>query len=55
MVIDTVEVRFPTLLDVAQQNVPLVKDKNVLKQLMKQIAQAPDEAMALWTLNTYAA
>ena len=48
-----VEVRFPALLEVAKQNVPLLKRRNELRQLAKQIMRAPDETFARWALNTF--
>ena len=48
-----VEVRFPALLEVAKQNVPLLKGRNELRQLAKQIMRAPDETFARCALNTF--
>ena len=50
-----VEARFPTLLDGARQNVPLIKGRSELSQLAKQILRAPDETFARWALNTFEA
>jgi len=53
-VLYVVEARFPTLLDVARQTVPLIKGRSELSLLAKQIMRAPDEAFARWTLDTFA-
>ena len=50
-----VEVRFPQLVEVAQQKVTNIQSVEMLKQLTKQIATAEDEKTALWVLNSYAA
>ncbi len=55
MVLDVVEVRFPTLLEVAKEKVIQLEDKNVLRVLAKQIMLAPDETYARLTLESFAA
>jgi hypothetical protein len=54
-VLYVVEARFPTLLDVARQNVPLIKSRSELSLLAKQILRAPDETFARWALDTFVA
>ena len=54
-VIDFIEVRFPTLLEVAQEQVVHLNKSDELSRLMKQVALAPDEATARWVLGTFAA
>ena len=54
-VIDFIEVRFPTLLEVAQKQVVHLNKSDELSRLMKQVALAPDEATARWVLGTFAA
>ena len=55
MVIDLVDARFPSLVDLARQRVPKIKETDDLRQLGRQIATAPDEASALRVLSSYAA
>ena len=55
MVTTLIEVRFPQLVDIAQQNVSNIQSVEMLKQLSKQIATANDEKTVLWVLNSYAA
>ena len=50
-----VGVRFPQLVEIAQQKVPNIQSVEMLTQLTKQIAIAEDEKTALWILNSYAA
>jgi len=50
-----VEIRFPKLVEVAQQKIPGIQSVEMLSQLTKQIATAEDEKTALWVLNSYAA
>jgi flagellar biosynthesis/type III secretory pathway protein FliH len=54
-VLDIVEIRFPTLLEVAQEQIVHLNDTNSLSLLTKQIILAPDEATARWALSTLAA
>jgi hypothetical protein len=54
-VLDFVEVRFPTLVLVAQEQIVRLNKADELSRLMKQIALAPDEATARWVLGTFAA
>lgn len=53
--LDLVEVRFPALVELAQQQVAHLNKSDELSRLMKQIALAPDEATARWLLSTLAA
>ena len=55
MIVGLVEVRFPSLAELAQERVALVRNTDALSQLMKQVATVPDEATALWLLNSLAA
>ena len=55
MVTTLVEVRFPQLVEVAQQKVTSIQSVEMLAQLIKQIATVEDEKTALWVLNSYAA
>lgn len=50
-----VEVRFPTLVEVAQERIVSIQNVDMLNQLAKQIFTAQDEQTALWVLNSYAA
>ncbi len=54
-VIDFIEVRFPALIEVAQEQVVQLNKPDELSRLVKQIALAPDEATARWVLGTFAA
>jgi hypothetical protein len=54
-VLDFVEVRFPTLVPVAQEQIVRLNKADELSRLMKQIALAPDENTARWVLGTFAA
>ena len=54
-VLDVVEARFPALLEIAQEKVAHLDDRNELRHLARQIILAPDEQTARWALNTYAA
>ena len=53
--LDLIEVRFPALVEMAQQQVAHLNKSDELSRLMKQIALAPDEATARWLLDTLAA
>ena len=53
--LDLIEVRFPALVEMAQQQVAHLNKSDELSRLMKQIALASDEATARWLLNTLAA
>ena len=55
IVTSVVEVRFPTLAELAQQRVASIQSLEKLNQLAKQIATVPDEQTAIWVLNSYAA
>jgi hypothetical protein len=50
-----VKARFPTLVEQAQQKVVHLHNENDLSRLAKLIAGAPDEKIAHWVLNTFAA
>jgi len=54
-VLDFMEVRFPSLIQVAQEQVIRLNKPDELSRLMKQIALAPDESTARWVLSTFAA
>ena len=54
-VIDIIEMRFPALIEEAQEKVAHLNKADQLSQLMKQMVLAPDEAMARWALKTFAA
>ena len=53
--LDLIEVRFPALVELAQQQVAHLNKSDELSRLMKQIALAPDEATTRWLLNTLTA
>jgi len=55
MGIEAVEANYPSLVELAQERVTVIKQPEVLRQLVKQIFKAPDEATARWLLNTFAA
>jgi len=55
MVVGLVEVRFPSLTELAQEKVTLIRNTDALDQLAKQVATVPDENTASWLLNTFAA
>jgi hypothetical protein len=55
IVLDLVEIRFPTLAKEAQHHIVQIKAVEALRQLAKQLVKAPDEATARWVLSTYAA
>jgi ribosomal protein S21 len=55
MVVGLVEVRFPSLTELAQEKVTLIRNTDTLDQLAKQVATVPDENTASWLLNTFAA
>jgi len=48
-------VKFPSLVQVAQEQVVRLNKPDELSRLMKQIALAPDEATTRWVLSTFAA
>src|SRR5947209_12494155 len=54
-VLDFMEVKFPSLIQVAQEQVIRLNKPDELSRLMKQIALAPDESTARWVLSTFAA
>jgi len=54
-IIEIVEARFPDLTELATQRVRKMADLEELRQLMKQLAAAPDEAMARGVLDTHVA
>jgi hypothetical protein len=53
--LELIEVRFPALVELAQQQVAHLNKSDELSRLMKQIALAPDEATVRWLLSTLAA
>jgi hypothetical protein len=55
MVLALIDVRFPSLVELAKRHVKQVKDPETLTQLAKQIAIAPDEDTARSILASYAA
>lgn len=55
IVLDIVEVRFPSLLEDARQQVAFLNDKSKLSQLGKQITLASDEIAARQVLSTIVA
>jgi hypothetical protein len=55
MALEAVEDTYPTLLVLAQERIHLVRKPEGLRQLVKLICKAPDEATARWLLNTFAA
>lgn len=52
-VIETITMRFPSLVKPMRQQVRKIQDTNELKQLWKQLSVAPDEATARFILSTY--
>jgi hypothetical protein len=52
LVADFVEIRFPTLTELARERVRLVKNTDALKLLAKQVAAASTEDTMRWLLNT---
>ncbi len=54
VLIAIVKLRFPDLVESAQQRASTVKSVEMLIQLTKQIAVAKDEQLARWVLDTYA-
>lgn len=55
MVIEATRIRFPSLIEEAQEKVMHMNESSLLVQLMKQIITVPDEAMARWALDSFAA
>ena len=55
LVLELVVDRFPALAEIAQQKIARLTKQEMLMQLNKQIALAPDENTARWVLNTFAA
>jgi hypothetical protein len=55
IVVDVVEARFPGLTELAQQRVTLIRNKEMLSQLAKQAATAPDKNSLRWLLDSFAA
>jgi hypothetical protein len=53
--LDVIEVRFPSLADLARQKVPQVAKTDALDLLVKAVAAAPDESMVRFLLETAAA
>jgi hypothetical protein len=50
-----VEARFPSLKEMAQQQVLRLTTSDDLNRLTKLLALAPDEATAQWVLSSFAA
>ena len=55
IVVTFLEARFPSLAELGQQKVTLIRSTDILNLLAKQIAIAPDESTARWLLDTIAA
>ena len=55
IVVTFLEARFPSLTELGQQKVTLIRSTDTLSLLAKQIATAPDETTARWLLDTIAA
>jgi hypothetical protein len=55
MALEAVEDTYPPLVVLAQERIYLVRKPEGLRQLVKLIYKAPDEATARWLLNTFAA
>ncbi len=55
MALEAVEDKYPILVELAQEHINLVRKPEVLRQLVKLIYKAPDEATARWLLNTFGA
>jgi hypothetical protein len=54
-VVEAVAVRFPALLQLAQQQIVLVTELEILSLLHRQVVTAPDEKATRWLLNTITA
>ena len=54
-VIFVVETRFPNLVETAKQKIVQLNKNDDLNRLMKQMILAPDEKIARWVLDTFAA
>ncbi len=52
---EAVAVGFPTLLQLAQQQIVLVTELEILSLLHRQVVTAPDEKATRWLLNTITA
>ena len=50
-----VEVRFPSLAELAQQNIVQITKPDQLDLLIQEIVHAPDETIVRWILSTIAA
>lgn len=55
MALEAVEDKYPALIELAQERIHLVRKPEGLRQLVKLIYKAPNEATARWLLNTFAA
>ena len=55
MALDAVEDQYPSLKELAQEKVTLIRQSEVLRQLVRQIYKAPDEVTVRWLLNTFGA
>jgi len=54
MALEAVEDQYPALVELAQERVMLIRQPDLLRQLVKQIFKAPDETTARWVLDTFA-
>lgn len=54
-VIELVQVRFPNIIEFAQQKVEHINAPETLHTLIKQVGAALDEATAKWAIHTLAA
>ena len=55
LMLEVIQARFPTLAEVAQEQVLRMNEPTKLSQLVKLMINAPDEATARWALDTLAA
>ncbi len=55
LMLEVIQARFPTLAQVAQEQVLRINESTKLSQLVKLMINAPDEATARWALDTLAA
>ena len=52
MLVNIVKVRFPSLAELAQQEIAKIDNPAVLNLLAQQISTAPDESVARWLLSS---
>jgi hypothetical protein len=55
MALDAVEDQYPSLKELAQEKITLIRQPDVLRQPARQAYKAPDEATLRWLLNTFGA